>query len=153
MWLSELGLAVRNSWAIQGRSRRCRCRLRGERLRSQARPYPSPGTAQVVAISSYVYNRSLTGYLFLFHLQEEAARILAHQTVSVGTCAALKTHTLQWMCKRSCMEKIVVCPLLSLSWVFLLSNLETDVVHAIKNEEPFTCHGLHDCLNLIVHCS
>lgn len=77
------------------RSRRCRCRLRGERLRSQARPYPSPGTAQVVAISSYVYNRSLTGYLFLFHLQEEAARILAHQTVSVGTCAALKTHTLQ----------------------------------------------------------
>jgi hypothetical protein len=33
--------------------------------------------------------------LFLFNLQEEAARILAQQPVSVGTCAALKTPTLQ----------------------------------------------------------
>lgn len=45
----------------------------------------------------------LTGCVFLFNPQEEAARILAHQPVSVGTCAALKTPKLQWMCKRSCM--------------------------------------------------
>lgn len=44
------------------------------------------------------------------------------------------------------MEKRVVCPLLSLSWVFPLSNMETDVVHAVQNEEPFPCHGLHDAL-------
>ena len=34
------------------------------------------------------------------------------------------------------MENRVVCPLLSLSWVFLLSDMETEVVHAIKDEEP-----------------
>ena len=60
-----------------------------------ALPLPRHHLSGVITISMYVCNHSLTGYLFLFNPQEEAARILAHQPVSVGTCAALKTPTLQ----------------------------------------------------------
>lgn len=104
---------------------------RAERFRSQAWPCPGPVTSWVMEspIGVHILFNPL---LFLFHLQEEAARILARQPVSVGTCAALKTPTLQWMCKLH--GNTVFCPLLSLSWVSPLSNMEPIVVHAIKNE-------------------
>lgn len=154
MWLSETSLAVRNS-LIQGSSRTWRWTWHGKRLRGQARPCPSPRhhLSGVIALFVHMHNHSLTGCLFLFNLQEEAARILAHQPVSVGTCAALKTPTLQWMCKRSCMENRAVCPCFLSPGFFHFLTWKQDVVHAIQNEEPFTCHGLHDWLNLVVHLS
>lgn len=129
MWLLDMSLPIRISQVVQNRHWRYWAQNPnplGERLRIQARLCSGPRhhLSGVTTISVHMCNHSLTGCLFLFNLQEEAARILAHQPMSVGTCAALKTPTLQWMCKRSCMEKRVVCPLLSLSWVFPLSNMK-----------------------------
>lgn len=101
-------------------------------------PGPGPGTAWVVE-SPYLHTCITTHSLGVFFFSIFRKR----QPEFPPTSQCPSAHVQLWKpppcseCVREAAWKnIVVCPLLSLSWVFPLSNMETDVVHAIENEEP-----------------